>query len=109
MTFEELWNSKYQYLIQIDRATCNSIWIDAVNSLQHDGKFEAWWNYHKGKNSIKTNEQAACWAWFVQQQRVDSLESDLEKIAALLNIDTTSINIKDIRTIIIDKLSNRTS
>ena len=108
MTFDELWNSRYRYMAQFEHDSSKKVWEDAVDSFGTSShKFEAWWSYQSQKKSIKTLEQAALWAWTVQQCQIDSLEADVETIAKLLDIDTTSINAKDIRTIIIEKLSSQ--
>lgn len=72
--------------------------------------FDAWYDYHKHhKNWANTPEQLARWAWAEQQLKIDRLENDIEQIAKLLNIDTSIINMIDIRNIIMDTIKTQGS
>lgn len=83
MTFEEAWNNKLKYYSSTDYQLCKSIWELAQSELDQDNsKFDSWWGYHSTshKHWISNEEQAARWAWIVQQSKIDKLERELEQL-----------------------------
>lgn len=105
MTFEDLWNSKLKYIARFDFDVCKTMWRLAREHMAEDlSKFDNWWEYNGNKNAIKTTEQAARWAWTVQQCQIDKLEKELIEIAQLLDINTENVGIREIRATVLDKL-----
>lgn len=83
MTFEEAWNNKLKYYSSTDYQLCKSIWELAQEQFTKDDlKFDSWWSYHSTshKHWISNEEQAARWAWIVQQSKIDKLEKELEQL-----------------------------
>ena len=105
MTFEELWHTKLKFIARFDFDVCERVWrLSREYMAEEISKFDSWWECNGNKNSIKTPEQAARWAWTVQQCQVDALEKELTEIAQLLEVDTNNIGIRQIRASILEKL-----
>jgi hypothetical protein len=108
MNFEDLWNNKLKFISGTNYDICKYFWdIAQEEFLENSSNFDSWWDYQHTKKYMQTAKHAARWAWTIQQTHIDTLERDLETIATELGIDTNSINIKDLRTIIIDTLKNQ--